>query len=144
MLSPPKNKWLAVTLRFYAASSLSIVVFWFIRARWPLAVGSACWLLCLTFHSIPFLLKTLVACTSQKNTARMIDYTSFNVIDSTQARAGASPARTLYGFDRYFVAGYGRGLPPPWLLLCHTYAPAPTCPVYVPQCRAAAPCAAPV
>ncbi len=31
------------------------------------------------------------------------------------ARAGASPAHTLYDFDRYFVAGYGRGLPPPWL-----------------------------
>ncbi len=34
------------------------------------------------------------------------------------ARAGAKsrcPARTLYDFNRYFVAGYGRGLPPPWL-----------------------------
>jgi len=31
------------------------------------------------------------------------------------ARAGASPARTLSGFDRSFVAGYGPGWPPPWL-----------------------------
>ena len=38
-------------------------------------------------------------------------------------RAGASPARTLYGFARSFVAGYGRGLPPPWSRLTVRFRP---------------------
>ena len=32
-----------------------------------------------------------------------------------EARAGASPARTLYNIADHSVAGYGRGLPPHWL-----------------------------